>query len=167
MYTTIDSFIRAWDNDAAGMQRVMDTLTDASLKQEVSPHDRTLGRVAWHIVYTIYEMMEKSGLTLAGAIEEAPVPETAEVIALAYRKANESLADALRQQWSDTSLQEEVNLYGEPWTKAIVLNVLIHHQIHHRGQMTVLMRQAGLRVPGVFGPSREEWSTFGVEAPSV
>lgn len=167
MYPTIDLFIQAWENDAAGMQRVMDALTDASLKQEVSAHDRTLGRVAWHIVYTIYEMMGKAGLTLEGAVEEAPVPETAEAIASEYRRASEALVDALRKQWSDASLQEEVNLYGEPWTKAVVLNVLIQHQIHHRGQMTVLMRQAGLSVPGVFGPSREEWSMFGAEAPSV
>jgi hypothetical protein len=29
--------------------------------------------------------------------------------------------------------------------------------------MTVLMRQAGLKVPGVYGPSREEWSQFGMQ----
>jgi uncharacterized damage-inducible protein DinB len=28
--------------------------------------------------------------------------------------------------------------------------------------MTVLMRQAGLKVPGIYGPSREEWSQFGM-----
>ena len=39
---------------------------------------------------------------------------------------------------------------------AMVLNVLIRHQIHHRGQMTILMRQAGVVVPSVYGPSREE-----------
>jgi hypothetical protein len=27
-----------------------------------------------------------------------------------------------------------------------------------------LMRQAGLKVPGVYGPSREEWSQFGMPA---
>jgi uncharacterized damage-inducible protein DinB len=36
------------------------------------------------------------------------------------------------------------------------------HEIHHRGQMTVLMRQAGLKVPGVYGPSREEWTAYGM-----
>ncbi|MBE0644676.1 MAG: hypothetical protein IH600_11400 [Bacteroidetes bacterium] len=29
-------------------------------------------------------------------------------------------------------------------------------------QLTVLMRQAGLLVPGIYGPSREEWSTYGL-----
>jgi uncharacterized damage-inducible protein DinB len=44
---------------------------------------------------------------------------------------------------------------------------LIQHQAHHRGQMTVLMRQAGLPVPGIYGPSKEEWANFGMEAPKM
>lgn len=35
------------------------------------------------------------------------------------------------------------------------LRMLIDHQTHHRGQMTVLLRQAGLTVPGVMGPTKE------------
>jgi uncharacterized damage-inducible protein DinB len=31
--------------------------------------------------------------------------------------------------------------------------------------MTVLMRQAGLKVPGIYGPSYEEWLQFGMKAP--
>lgn len=58
-------------------------------------------------------------------------------------------------------------MYKEKWTIGLTLSILISHQIHHRGQMTVLMRQAGLRVPGVFGPSREEWAEFRMEAPNV
>ncbi|WP_258881781.1 DinB family protein [Paenibacillus sp. sptzw28] len=30
------------------------------------------------------------------------------------------------------------------------------HQIHHRGQMTILIRQAGLTAPGIYGPNEEE-----------
>jgi uncharacterized damage-inducible protein DinB len=33
--------------------------------------------------------------------------------------------------------------------------------------MTVLMRQAGLAVPGVYGPAREEWAAYGMAAPEV
>jgi len=44
---------------------------------------------------------------------------------------------------------------------------LIQHQNHHRGQMTVLMRQAGLTVPGIYGPAKEEWGNFGMEAPEM
>lgn len=51
--------------------------------------------------------------------------------------------------------------------KAALLSLFIKHLIHHRGQMTVLMRQAGLKVPGVYGPSKEKWSQMGMDAPSV
>jgi uncharacterized damage-inducible protein DinB len=30
--------------------------------------------------------------------------------------------------------------------------------------MTVLMRQAGLRVPGIYGPAKEEWEEHGMPA---
>jgi len=33
--------------------------------------------------------------------------------------------------------------------------------------MTVLMRQAGLRVPGVYGPAHEDWAGMGMEPPEV
>ena len=49
---------------------------------------------------------------------------------------------------------------------SIFLMTLINHQNHHRGQMTVLMRQAGLTVPGVYG-SKEEWAAAGMEAPKM
>lgn len=38
---------------------------------------------------------------------------------------------------------------------------LLWHQTHHRGQKRVLMRQAGLRGPGVYGPAQEERAAIG------
>ena len=55
-------------------------------------------------------------------------------------------------------------MYGESWTVGFTLLALITHQAHHRGQMTVLMRQAGLTVPGIYGPAREEWASYGMPA---
>ena len=52
-------------------------------------------------------------------------------------------------------------MYGQRWTRGFTLHALLEHQIHHRGQMTVLMRQAGLRVPGIYGPAREDWASHG------
>ncbi|MNF01709.1 DinB family protein [compost metagenome] len=56
-------------------------------------------------------------------------------------------------------------MYGELWEKGKILRVLISHQSHHRGQMTVIMRILGLPVPGLYGPSKEEWAEFGMIAP--
>jgi len=56
-------------------------------------------------------------------------------------------------------------LGGQTWKQGDVLSSLILHQAHHRGQMTVLMRQAGLAVPGIYGPAKEEWAAMGMAAP--
>jgi uncharacterized damage-inducible protein DinB len=33
--------------------------------------------------------------------------------------------------------------------------------------MTVLMRQAGLRVPGMYGPAQEDWAQWNMRPPIV
>jgi uncharacterized damage-inducible protein DinB len=48
-------------------------------------------------------------------------------------------------------------MYGQQWKKGVALYYLVAHQTHHRAQMTTLMRLLGLRVPGIYGPSQEEW----------
>ena len=58
-------------------------------------------------------------------------------------------------------------MYGATWPRSFTLFVLIGHEIHHRGQMTVLMRQAGLKVPGIYGPSYEEWVNYKMQPPAI
>jgi uncharacterized damage-inducible protein DinB len=69
--------------------------------------------------------------------------------------------------WSDETLQIEDDMYGEMWKRGKTLGSLINHEIHHRGQMTVLMRQAGLKVPGIYGPSKDEWAQYGMKPPEI
>ena len=49
------------------------------------------------------------------------------------------------------------------WSRGKTLGALVTHQIHHRAQLTVVMRLAGLKVPGVYGPAKEEWAAYGME----
>jgi len=94
----------------------------------------------------------------------APRPDSAAEIAEAYEKAAKSVADEVNANWTDATLLETDEMYGDTWARGLTLLLLITHQAHHRGQMTVLMRQAGLAVPGVYGPSKEEWEAFGAPA---
>ncbi len=167
MFTSLSVFLQTWEQQSGLTQRILDTLTDGSLGQKVTDQDRTLGRIAWHIVTTIPEMMSKTGLVFESVHEDDPVPISAVEIADRYRQANSALVNAIRNKWTDDTLSEERDMYGERWTIRTTLNVLIYHEIHHRGQMTILMRQAGLKVPGIHGPSREEWGQYGMEPPKL
>jgi uncharacterized damage-inducible protein DinB len=167
MIRRISDFEQMWSQEIEGTQKILKHLTDRSLAQCVDSDSRTLGRVAWHIVTTISEMISKTGLVLAGPHPEAPVPATAKEIFRAYSDAAISLLEQVKKNWTDTTLEQKDNMYGEMWTRGSTLEGLILHQTHHRGQMTVLMRQAGLDVPGVYGPARQEWAAFGMKPPAV
>ncbi|MCO4100421.1 MAG: hypothetical protein HEQ38_13720 [Gemmatimonas sp.] len=167
MYHTLEEFLSHWAFESADTQKLMDALTDTSLTQPMCPGGRTLGRLAWHIAQTVPEMMNQTGLAVTGVDEHAPAPDNAVEIAHAYAAAAASLVQEITIRWTDGSLSTTDEMYGFTWTKAMTLAALMSHQIHHRGQMTVLMRQAGLRVPGVYGPAKEEWESFGMEPPLV
>ena len=96
-----------------------------------------------------------------GLQQEIPTPEegSASAIAQAYRRASGPAEAELSANWTDKDdkLSEQIKLFGAiDTTVAGVLDKLIRHQIHHRGQLTILMRQAGLAAPGVYGPNEEE-----------
>ncbi len=167
MFRRVSDFLASWDQERAATLKVLEALDDRSLQQATGPDHRSLGRLAWHITVTIPEMMERTGLRLSGPAQDAPPPPRAADIVAAYDNASQSLADQVRAGWDDATLEVEDDMYGERWARGRTLSALVAHQTHHRGQMTILMRQAGLKVPGVYGPSREEWSAFGMEPPAV
>jgi len=164
---TIDDFATLWTREADETQKVLDTLTDKSLAQQVTADHRTLGRMAWHLTATIREMMERTGLKVEGPDEHAPVPASAAAIAKMYAKSAKSLAAAVRKGWTDATLSQQDDMYGQQWTRAFTLTCLVLHQVHHRGEMIVLMRQAGLQVPGIYGPAKEDWSKMNMQPPSI
>ena len=164
MYRRVADFQKAWQQERDSTLKILRALKDASLAQAVTKDDRTLGRVAWHLATSLGEMMERTGLKVAGPSHDAPPPTSAGAIVAAYETASRAVADGVAG-WTDATLEVEDEMYGERWARGFTLQVLVVHQAHHRGQMTVLMRQAGLEVPGVYGPAREEWAAFGMQPP--
>lgn len=165
MFRSTVDFEKAWDYESQATLQILKALTDASLGQRVASDHRTLGALAWHIVQTIPEMMNRTGLNVLGPTHDQPTPASAQVIADTYSKVSDDLLDQVTGALGDADLLAEDDMYGEKWMKGKTLRALIDHQIHHRGQMTVLMRQAGLPVPGIYGPSRDEWSPMGMAPP--
>ncbi len=162
MFRTIADFDQTWTNERESTRKVMRALTDTSLMQSVAPGGRTLGRIAWHIVQTLGEMGRHAGLAVGTIDETTPQPGSASAIADGYDANAEALARAVEAAWTDADLPVEIEMYGQKWTRGSALWGLLAHEVHHRGQMTVLLRQAGVVVPGVYGPAKEEWVAYGM-----
>lgn len=156
MYQSIDGFLKAWKYEGDTTQKVLDALTDESLTQAVAEDHWTLGEIAWHIVTVIPIMMKSTGLQIAENMQADSIPTSAQFIADSYRQINEAFVTAVQTQWTDTDLAVINDFFGRPMPNAIFLTTVINHQNHHRGQMSVLMRQAGLKVPSIYGPTKED-----------
>lgn len=171
MFRRITDFMICWKEEAAKTLLMLDSIPDAAMATAVNPEHRDLGRMAWHIVESLIEMPGHCGMAIEGThliqgmfIGQAPA--SMREVRDAYVRASESLLKGLAA-WKDKDLEIEDEMYGEKWMRGKTLFVLILHQTHHRAQMTVLMRQAELRVPDIYGPTKDGWANFGLEAPNV
>lgn len=161
MYNSVQEAVGEWRFEARLTQMVMDALTDQSLQVQVPMEGRTLGRIAWHLVQSATEFMREVGLSVAKV--EGTVPATAKEIAQRWQQVSEEVAQAIESGLTAESLRQVQSLFGREMEKGTILALLLKHHAHHRGQMTVLMRMAGLVPPGVYGPTQEAWRQMGQE----
>ncbi|CAM4396797.1 putative damage-inducible protein DinB [Paenibacillus endophyticus] len=162
MDMTIEAIVKEWEKEAALTSRVLQALTDDSLLQRIIDDRRTLGELAWHLVTSV-QYMRALGLDFKGVDEGADGTDSAYEIALEYQRINKAMLQAVQTQWTDSHLHEKQVIAGEEWRNGESIQYSILHQAHHRGQMTVLMRQAGLVPPELYGPTYETWADKGMK----
>lgn len=171
MFRTLDDVRACWTREADATLKLLAAVPDGALGQAVTEDHRDLRRMAWHLVESLLEMPARFGITLpdhglvAGGFIGEPPQSVGEICAV-YARNSEALLEALAH-WTDEDLVLSDDMYGETWLRGLSLWILVVHQTHHRGQMTVLMRQAGLPVPSIYGPTKEGWSAYGMDAPKV
>ncbi|MFJ7753986.1 DinB family protein [Peribacillus muralis] len=167
MYRSISDFIKEWNKEANLTQNVLDSLTDDALTQQVYAEGRTLGRIAWHVTTNIPDYLTHFGFKVDRVEDEESVPASARKIAATFKDISSHAAQIIEQQWTDESLEQMQAAFGRQESNAEILMGLIKHIVHHRGQMTVLMRQTGIKPPGVYGPPKEDWIQLGVKNPPL
>ncbi len=155
MYRKTEDFLNDWKDSAAGTIAVIRSITDDKRDQAIVEGHNTLGWLAWHLTNAPIGLSKFAGLDIQPVGHPQQVPPSVQVIAEAYEAVSAALLEAAGKL-TDEALAEEVPAFGGTMMRGQILRKLVDHQTHHRGQMTVLLRQAGLTVPGVMGPTREQ-----------
>lgn len=165
MYYKISDFIEDWKYESESTIKVLNNLTDEVLTVKFNNEIRTAGRLAWHIVGAVAELRHRMGLGIKEIDQDSPFPSAAKEIVDEYKRASDGLIKEIKEKWNDDtlSIEDEITGKGERWSRGKTLGALVTHQIHHRGQLTVVMRLAGLKVPGIYGPAKEEWANYGMQ----
>lgn len=111
--------------------------------------------LAWHIVATEMRFMEA---VVAGAFDFSPKPrpdsvKTSKDLSAWYAENFEPHFQALTKL-SNEQLLKIVDFRGMFQLPAVMyLNFILHHSIHHRGQLSVYLRPMGGKVPAIYGES--------------
>ncbi|MBS3945327.1 MAG: hypothetical protein KGZ42_07510 [Melioribacter sp.] len=163
MYRVLNDFLEDWKYESESTLKLFGNINEDKKNQKATTDGRSLSYIAWHITQSLPEIMHRIGFKFETYKEQVPEPEKFSEVISFYKLYSEQIFNQVKEKWTDEILVEETDMYGETWKMGKVLSMLIIHQAHHRAQMTILMRQAGLQVSGVYGPSREEWAAMGME----
>ncbi|TSB46190.1 DinB family protein [Alkalicoccobacillus porphyridii] len=154
MFRTKEDFLKEWADEKDLTLQALESVTDDRLNQSIEEGHSTLGWLGWHLTKTIPMFASVVGIQAEHPPKDRP--SQASDIAATYQEQSLSLLNKIETSWTDEDFTKKVDLFGAPTYKGEVLRKLVSHQVHHRGQMTVLLRQAKLTVPAMYGPTKEQ-----------
>jgi uncharacterized damage-inducible protein DinB len=158
----IDSFLQELEHEAKTTKRVLERVPGNQLGWRPHPKARSLGELALHVAGTPGQVA-----TLAAQSEiqqpdfKDPVPSSASELIPALE---DSIATAKRVlgKMDDATLNEtwRVKRNGHDILamprSALLRSIMLNHWYHHRGQLSVYLRELGVAVPSIYGPSADE-----------
>lgn len=154
MYRKVEDFLADWAASSAGTLSVFKAITDDKMDVAIAEGHNSLGWLAWHLTGSAGGIGHFAGLQIPGIERGTAMPKNMSEIISKYEAINEAY-NVEAKKLTDDQLAEEVNGLIGKTLRGKLLRQLIDHQTHHLGQMTVLLRQAGLTVPGIMGPTKE------------
>jgi uncharacterized damage-inducible protein DinB len=160
--TIIDGLLQELDHEAQTTRRVLERVPDAHLAWKPHAKSYSLGQLALHIAQVPGMVAELS--LQSPAAPPAFVQESAKSAAELVPVLEQSVAKArtLLGAMDDAAMLETWRLVagGQELLAlprvALLRAIMLNHWYHHRGQLTVYLRQLDVPVPSIYGPSADE-----------
>lgn len=155
MYRNVNDFVQEWERNSAGTLAIMEAITDEKKNVSIVEGHSSLEWLSWHLTTAPAYFIGLAGLSLGLEINRTATPATIDEIKSTYKNVTEAVVKVVRESLTNESLLNTVDAHGQSTPIGAILRLTVDHQTHHRAQMQVLLRQAGLPVPGVIGPTKE------------
>ncbi len=155
----VESFFAVWDREAQKTVDLLKMLPSGKYDFRPDAGGRSLGELAWHLAeldaYVSYGVAS-GAFTADAKPPNIKRPIKVEELAPGYKRVHEEARERLRTL-KPIDLEKEMQFFGSTQTvSALLWNIMLLHLVHHRGQLSVLVRLAGGVVPELFGPTREQ-----------
>jgi uncharacterized damage-inducible protein DinB len=159
----VERFLAAWERESEGTVKLLQSLPPSQYDFRPDAGGRSLGELAWHLAegdaYMTYgiELGQFSMDMKPPGIER---PRTVEALAPGFERVHRD-AVARVQKLTPADFDRSIQFFMGPMKIGDILwAALLHHGIHHRGQLSLMCRLAGGKAPGLYGPNREDMAAM-------
>jgi uncharacterized damage-inducible protein DinB len=158
-----DALLRELENEAKTTRRVLERVPVAKLAWKPHEKSMSLGQLAQHVASTP-GAIASSSIPDSYRVEDFkpdPEPTGVEEILKTHEASMATAKSVLAgldeakamAQWSMTAGGQPIlTLPRIDWLRTYMLN----HWYHHRGQLSVYLRELNVPVPAMYGPSADE-----------
>jgi uncharacterized damage-inducible protein DinB len=159
----IEELRQELEREAQTTRRVLERVAEDRLAWRPNDKSMSLGELAMHVAIVpgaIAELAAGAGVDVEAGIPRPGATSVADLVATLDRSVAKAQAvlgglddDALSAPWRMRKGEREIAAMPRG---GVIRTILLNHWYHHRGQLTVYLRQTGARVPSVYGPSADE-----------
>jgi uncharacterized damage-inducible protein DinB len=169
----IEALLQELEQEAMTTRRVLERVPSDKLGWKPHEKSMSLGQLALHVATTpggVAEMSRQSPFqvprfTQPSAERAADLVPALEGSVATARRILGGMTDAdLAATWRLMHGDREV--FAMP-VGAVFRTIMLNHWYHHRGQLSVYLRQVGALVPSIYGPSADENPFAPKEEPAV
>lgn len=170
--TAIQMLLSELDHEARATRRLLERVPGDCLNYRPHEKSMTLGQLALHLAVVpggIAQLSRRSPAQVPEFKHQSPqtaaelVPTLERSLATAHEVLGGLDDAALGETWRLVDGDREV--VAQP-VGVMLRALMLNHWYHHRGQLCVYLRQVGVPVPSVYGPSADE-NPFATAAPAM
>jgi len=161
--TLMDGLLQEFEREAQTTRRVLERVPNDKLGWRPHPKARTLGELAQHIATSPACVAELAARSPAQAPRFASEPSPANVSELmsTLDRSLERTKAILGGMDDATATQTWRLMNGDREILALpriafLRSIMLNHWYHHRGQLTVYLRELDVPIPSIYGPSADE-----------
>ena len=159
----IDGMLQELEQEAQTTRRVLERVPGHKLEWRPQEKARTLGQLAMHVATVPGGVAELAASPSPAQVPQFsdPSPKSAsellpaleQSIAKAKRVLGGMDDATLNATWR--LMQGDRELFALP-RAAFLRSIMLNHWYHHRGQLSAYLRELGVPIPSIYGPSADE-----------
>ena len=159
----IDGMLQELEQEAETTRRVLARVPNEHLAWRPHEKARTLGELAVHVATVpgaVAQLVAGQLTVQAPQFKDPQLQNASELVPTlddSIAKAKSALSGMSDSELMATwrMMQGEKELFALPRV-AMLRSIMLNHWYHHRGQLSVYLRQLDVPIPSIYGPSADE-----------